>query len=233
MQYENFEERPLTVREKRALSEVKKQELLDSGKALSPIELKPREKIARSFWSKHWCENLMKYEDLDYRLQEGRKVLSWNALLDLQVEPLKLKALVFDSEVYNVLITFLPLDEEHQNKISEKLSGKLNSIYALLSGDLSDEVCTIITDGESGLFPKLDEIHFSCNCPDYASFCKHSASVLIGLSKIFDKDSALFFKLRDLKPMELLQEGILKNEITSNEMTKKETEDIFGIDLDL
>ena len=39
--------------------------------SITPIEVKPRAKIAKSFWAKKWYENLSTYEDLDYRLQMG------------------------------------------------------------------------------------------------------------------------------------------------------------------
>ncbi len=51
---------------------------------------------------------------------------------------------------------------------------------------------------DGGIFPSPKEIHFNCNCLDYADMCKHCAAALYGVGVRLDKDPLLFFKLRGI-----------------------------------
>ena len=230
--YEDIDEKPLSMKERRFLTEKKRAELESEGYDLNPIELKPREKIAKTFWSKLWCKNLTLYEDLDYRLAEGRSLLSTNAILDFNLDGLKLEALVYEDQVHTIVITFKAYEPEKWKLLKQKLLGKVSSVYSLLSGDLSDEICALISERDEGLFPDLNEIHFSCPCTDYASLCKHSSACLIGFSKLFDKDPGLFFKLRGLDPLELIEKIDTDTNNNSKILSNEAASKVFDIDLE-
>ena len=228
MEYENFEERPLTLAEKRKLSEKQKNKLLEEGHELNPLEVKPREKIAKKFWGKLWYQYLTTYEDLDYRVLEGRSLVSANSLLHLCIENMSLNGLVFDQETYKVQIKFQALKEKQKASFSSEVTENVSSLLSLLEGEFSTEICKRITDEETGLFPKLEEIHFDCPCMDYADLCKHSAACLIGLAKRFDEKPDLFFQLRGISPEELLTK---KKEEKSVDLDEEEASKLFGIEL--
>ena len=229
MEYEDIEERPLSLSERRKLSEKEKKRLMEEGIDLNPLEVKPREKITKKFWGKLWYQYLSAFEDLDYRLLEGRKLVSANSLLNLVTEELSLKGLVFDQDSYQVQIKFEPLSEEQKNTFSSEVTENVGSLLSLLEGKFSDEMCERITEESSGLFPSLGEIHFDCPCMDYADLCKHSAACLIGLAKRFDENPDLFFKLRGLSPEDLLtqEKGEKLVDIDEEEVSK-----LFDIDLE-
>ena len=229
MEYENLEERPLTLAERRKLSEKKKNKLLEEGHELNPLEVKPKEKIAKKFWGKLWYQFLTTYEDLDYRLLEGRSLVSANSLLHLVAENTSLSGLVFDEETYKVQIKFQVLRKEQKAFFSSEVTENVSSLLSLLEGKFSKEMCERITNEETGLFPKLEEIHFDCPCMDYADLCKHSAACLIGLAKRFDEKPDLFFQLRGIRPEELLTE---KKEQAPVELDEEEASKLFGIDLE-
>ncbi len=56
----------------------------------------------------------------------------------------------------------------------------------LLQGKLSQQVMSVVTDHDRGLFPNPGEIRLECRCPDWASMCRHVAAVLDGLGSRLD-----------------------------------------------
>lgn len=233
VEYESTEEVPLTNKQRRLYSQKTQEALKQKGLILSPLEVKPRERIAKTFWAKLWYQNLSTYEDLDYRLQEGRSLVSANALLDLNITSLQIKAKVLDQNIYETNICFTALDEKTKDHLSQVLRDEVSSLYDLLSGKISPKICELISDPDRGLFPSLSEISFHCNCLDYANFCSHAAACLFGVCYIFDKDSSLFFTLRNFDPLSQVKafDNNLDTQVESS-LKQDEISSIFGIDLD-
>ncbi len=65
----------------------------------------------------------------------------------------------------------------------------------------------IVTDRDTGLFPKPDEITLACDCPDWATMCKHAAAVLYGIGSRLDDSPELLFRLRGVDEAELIVKG--------------------------
>jgi uncharacterized Zn finger protein len=55
-----------------------------------------------------------------------------------------------------------------------------------------------------GLFPKPEEIHFQCSCPDFALMCKHVSAALYGVGARLDAQPDLLFRLRSVDEKELI-----------------------------
>ena len=86
------------------------------GQAVSPVVIDGRT-IARTFWGKAWCDNLESYSDYANRLPRGRTYVRNGSVVDLQIKPGKITALVSGSELYKVEITITALPdplEQHQ-----------------------------------------------------------------------------------------------------------------------
>ena len=68
-------------------------------------------KLARTWWGSAWNENLERYADYANRIERGRSYVRHGAVLDLQIEPGMVKALVQGSRVtpYKVEISIKPL----------------------------------------------------------------------------------------------------------------------------
>ena len=175
------------------------------GRAPSPVRLDGRV-ISRSFWGKAWCANLESYRDYEYRLPRGRSYVRSGAVLDLQIEPGRIAAVVAGSRAqpYEVEIKIKPLAAAHWSRLKTHCAGEIGSLIELLEGRLSDRVMSIVTDSAQGLFPKPGDIGMSCSCPDWATMCKHVAAVLYGVGARLDTQPELLFTLRNLEHGELI-----------------------------
>ena len=173
------------------------------GRQPAPVAIEGRT-IARSFWGKAWCENLESYRDYEYRLPRGRSYVRHGAVMDLDVTPGKITAVVSGTSLYEVEIAIQPIEATHWGRIKGDCAGEVGSLIELLEGRLSDRVMRIITHREQGLFPKPAQIKMSCSCPDWATMCKHVAAVMYGIGARLDAQPELLFRLRQVDHGELI-----------------------------
>ena len=159
-------------------------------------------------------------------------------MIDLKIGKGKITALISGSEIYHANIQVDPILAKQWEALKKKCSGKVDSLLELLSGKLSKEVMTIITDQKKGLFPSPKEIHLSCSCPDSANLCKHLAGMLYGIGSRFDTHPELLFLLRSVNYEELIDTASLNVAIdqtitsgSTSSLSEDHLSDIFGIDL--
>jgi hypothetical protein len=138
-------------------------------------------KLAKTFWGRAWCDHLHTFHDYANRLPRGATYLRNGSVVDLVIHAGRIEALVAGSETYQVAITIQALDQGQWKKIREHCSRSIESLLDLLSGRLSEGIMRVLTDRETGLFPKPREIRMRCNCPDGAAVCKHLAAVMYGV----------------------------------------------------
>jgi uncharacterized Zn finger protein len=224
---------PVAQRRAQAAREVQKRR--KKGETITPVVIEGRT-IAHTFWGKSWCENLESYSDFENRLPRGRTYVRNGSVVDLQITPGKIKGLVSGSELYTVIIDIAPLPEKEWRGIKSRCGGQIGSVVELLQGRLSKGVIGIVTAHEGGLFPKPREISFSCSCPDWAGMCKHVAAVMYGVGARLDHQPELFFRLRQVDHLELIEEAVAsagKKPATTRKKTLDQTEvaGVFGIEL--
>jgi len=219
-----------------ALREVSRLE--KKGRKTNPVRPMGR-KIATTFWGKAWCDNLESYSDYSNRLPRGRTYIRNGSVVDLQIEPGKITALVSGSELYDVNIKIKTCDAHAWKNVKTRCSGGIGSLVELLQGKLSSSVMQVVTSREGGLFPKPKEIDMSCSCPDWAGMCKHVAAVLYGVGTRLDEQPDLLFKLRQVDHMELIAEagntlGATDTGASAGENTiaAGDLADVFGIEID-
>jgi uncharacterized Zn finger protein len=222
-------------RKERATKEIAK--LTKKGKKVSPVVLEGRT-IAATFWGKAWCTNLERYSDYASRLPRGRSYVRSGAVVDLQITPGKIAALVRGSSLYTVAITILPVDPTLWATIVKDCTGKIDSVIELLRGKLSTAVMEIITRQETGLFPAPKQIGLRCSCPDSATMCKHVAAALYGVGARLDSAPELLFSLRGVDPAELVTTAAASMTAGKRPVAKEKALDadlasLFGIDMDL
>src|SRR3984957_10673689 len=75
-----------------------------NGQKMNPVRIDGRS-IARSFWGKAWCENLESYSDYANRLPRGRTYVRNGSVIDLQIAPGVIRALVSGSALYRITIS--------------------------------------------------------------------------------------------------------------------------------
>ncbi len=178
-------------------------ELRRNGRPVTPVVIEGR-KIATTFWGESWCDNLERYSDFANRLPRGRSYARHGSVIDLQIAPGVVTALVSGSDVYQVRVEVDALAESRWRAVCRDVSGAIESVIELLQGRLSDRVMTRLCADGTGLFPSPREIDFACSCPDGAWMCKHVAAVLYGVGARLDREPGLLFTLRRVKEADLV-----------------------------
>jgi uncharacterized Zn finger protein len=182
----------------REMAKLKKQ-----GRTVSPVSVEGRT-IVKTFWGKAWCENLERYSDYANRLPRGRTYVRNGSVIDLQIAPGEIKALVSGSEIYEVAVKVAPVGKVRWQSICTDCAVAIDSLIELLQGRFSKGVMERVCRQKAGLFPSPDEIRLSCSCPDGAYMCKHVAAVLYGIGARLDQKPELLFRLHNLDEKELI-----------------------------
>jgi uncharacterized Zn finger protein len=194
---------PVAVRRRKAAREVEK--LRKKGIVLSPVKIEGRQ-IARTFWGKAWCDNLESYRDYENRLPRGRTYVRNGSVLDLQIAPREITAIVSGSKIYKVKVSIGDVGLIRWKTLCADCSGGIDSLVELLQGRFSKGVMERLCRQDTGLFPRPSEIRFTCSCSDYASMCKHIAAVLYSVGARLDENPELLFRLRAVDETELLSD---------------------------
>ena len=161
------------------------QKAKQKGTALEPVTIRGRA-IAKSWWGNAWCENLEHYADFENRLDRGKRYVRTGSVVDLKIQKGKISAKVQGTRrtPYKVEVRISPLSEEKCQTIIEKCGRRIQNLEELTSGRFPEE---------------LQELSFSCSCPDWALMCKHVAAVLYGVGTRLDEAPSLFFELRGIE----------------------------------
>ncbi len=192
---------PVAERRRKAAREMEKRK--KQGHSISPVAIEGRT-IVKTFWGKAWCENLERYSDYANRLPRGRTYVRNGSVIDLQIAPGRIQALVSGSAIYKVTVEVTPVTKARWKSICTDCAGAIDSLVELLQGRFSKAVMERICRQNAGLFPSPKEIRLSCSCPDWAGMCKHVAAVLYGIGARFDQQPELLFRLHAVKEEELI-----------------------------
>ncbi len=192
---------PVAARRRQAAREVAK--LAKKRHPVSPVVIDGR-KIAKTFWGKAWCDNLERYSDYANRLPRGRSYVRNGSVVDLQIAPGAVTAMVSGSEIYRVQVKVAAVAKTRWSAVCKDCAGAIDSLVELLQGRLSESVMARICHDQTGLFPSPAEITFTCSCPDWASMCKHVAAVLYGIGARLDEHPGLLFALRKVDQQDLI-----------------------------
>jgi len=226
----------VSVAERRKQAEREIGRLRKKGQAIAPVIIEGRV-ITATFWGKAWCANLESYHDFASRLPRGRSYVRNRAVLDLQISPREVRALVSGSSIYKVKVSVASPPEARWLEICRDCAGGIDSLVELLQGRLSKGVMERLCRQETGLFPKPSEIKFSCSCPDFADMCKHVAAVLYGVGARLDEDPELLFRLRAVDEKDLLRNLDVATALTtakpaeSKVLAADDISALFGIEM--
>ena len=210
--------------------------LQKKGRKISPVVIEGRT-IAGTFWGEAWCDNLERYSDFANRLPRGRTYVRNGSVVDLQVWPGSVTALVSGSAMYDVKVTVGPVSRARWSAICRDCSGAIDSLVELLQGRFSKGVMTRLCEEKTGLFPSPKEILFTCSCPDWASMCKHVAAVLYGIGARLDHQPELLFTLRKVDQQDLIAKagsGLSKKRkgpAGAKALASDDLSEMFGIEM--
>ncbi|MDR3254717.1 MAG: SWIM zinc finger family protein [Synergistaceae bacterium] len=195
------------VGKKKAFAQKKLDKLRKKDPDISPIVIEGK-KIATTFWGAAWNRNLESYADYTNRIKRGSAYVKNGFVVDLRIKEGLVLALVQGSHLYEVKITIDELPAGKWKKILEQCGHSIANMAELAEGKFPKDLAEIFLQQNSGLFPSPKEIHFDCDCPDWAYMCKHVAAVLYGVGARFDREALLFFTLRGIPFEDLLKKSI-------------------------
>ncbi|MCC7241128.1 MAG: hypothetical protein IT180_04320 [Acidobacteria bacterium] len=209
--------------------------LRKKGRHLSPVVIEGRT-IARTFWGEAWCGNLERYSDFANRLPRGRTYVRNGSVVDLQVGPGTVAALVSGTSLYDVTVTVGALPRARWAAMCRDCSGAIDSLVELLQGRFSKSVMTRLCQDKAGLFPSPKDILFTCSCPDWASMCKHVAAVLYGIGTRLDDQPELLFTLRKVDQRDLIAKAgsdlsKTKKPARAKVLAHDDLSEVFGIEI--
>jgi uncharacterized Zn finger protein len=232
-----YEFRPYVPVWKRQAEAVKLTAKLEKqGRTITPVKIEGRA-IANTFWGKAWCTHLESYSDFANRLPRGRTYVRNGSVVDLQIKPGKITALVSGSEVYEITIKIGKLAPQRWKAVRSQCAGQVGSVLELLQGRFDKSVMEVLTHRDKGLFPAPAEIDMECSCPDWAGMCKHLAAVLYGVGSRLDHEPELLFVLRQVDHTDLLDQVTARSLVAKADDGQKTLKDnelagVFGIELD-
>ena len=240
--YDHGFPRYVSVGEKRARARRKLEQLRKRHPNLRPVIIEGNA-LARTWWGKAWNGNLTKYADYANRVERGRSYVRHGAVLDLQIKPGQVNALVQGSQEtpYTVTVQTKPISKAVWKEIRAACEGQLASLQELLEGRFPKSLMDLFTAKGTGLFPSPKEIEFECSCPDWAYLCKHVAAVLYGIGTRLDEDPSLFFVLRKAKMDDLITQAVRDKSEKLLKQAKKRTArviddadlgEVFGIEME-
>src|SRR5258706_12193477 len=111
---------PVAERRRKAAREMEKRK--KQGHPVSPVIVEGRA-IVKTFWGKAWCENLERYSDFANRLPRGRTYVRNGSVIDLQIAPGTIQALVSGSQVYKVAVKVTPVTKARWKSICTDCAG--------------------------------------------------------------------------------------------------------------
>jgi uncharacterized Zn finger protein len=210
--------------------------LRKTGHPVAPVVIAGRA-IATTFWGRAWCDNMESYHDYESRLPRGRTYVRNGSVVDLQIAPGRVTALVSGSDLYKVTITMKEAAKSHWQAICRQCVGAIDSLVELLQGRFSKAVMELLCRQQTGLFPRPSDIRFTCSCPDHALMCKHVAAVLYGVGARLDQQPELLFRLRMVDETELVAQvgtGLKLSKTQRGNGKMLQSDDmsaLFGIDM--
>ena len=129
----------VSVSERRRKAERALEKLKKKNHPVAPVKIEGRH-IAATFWGKAWCKNLESYRDYETRLPRGRSYVRHDAVVDLQIAPGAVTAMVSGSSLYRVTVPIAGLPKAAWRALCDDCAGRIDSLVDLLQGRLSDAV---------------------------------------------------------------------------------------------
>ncbi len=162
--------------------------------------------FVKSWWATRWIEAMERLMDRG-RLGRGRRYARKGQVVSLTEGAGEVIGKVQGSRrrPYKTAIQIKPLTDKQWEQIIEALAARPIFMAQLLAGEMPPEIEEAFADVNLSLFPTTArDLTQDCNCPDWASVCKHLAAVHYILAERFDEDPFLLFRLRGKTQDELL-----------------------------
>lgn len=162
--------------------------------------------ITKTWWGEKWLDAL---NGVDYtnRIGRGKTYANTGRVYDITINDNLALAKVKGNyqSSYNVSIEFKQFSQSEKNTIIKTIYENPTVMSALLNRKLPREVYDLLKSQNVNVFPTSHrDLNTDCNCPDYATICKHIAGLVYMIALEIDKDPFLIFKLRGLDLLDSL-----------------------------
>ncbi len=162
--------------------------------------------ITKTWWGEKWLDAL-KGVDYTNRIGRGKTYANTGRVYDILINNNLALAKVKGNyrSYYNVSVEFKEFTQSEKNIIIKTIYENPTIMSALLNHKLPKEIYDLLKQKGVNVFPTSHrDLNTSCNCPDYATICKHIAGLVYMVAIEIDKDPFLIFKLRSLDLLESL-----------------------------
>lgn len=128
-------------------------------------------------------------------------------MFDLKIKKGLISGVVCGSSnsLYQVQIHIDPLKDQH---LVRQIGGNIGNLEELAAGKFPKALKEAFLTRGNGLFPDIEEIQFSCSCPDSAYMCKHISAVLYAVGAKLDIEPLLLFELRGVDTSTLIKKSV-------------------------
>lgn len=162
--------------------------------------------ITKTWWGEKWLDAL-KGVDYANRIGRGKTYANTGRVYDIIINDNLALAKVKGNyqSFYNVSVEFKQFSQSEKNTIIKTIYENPTVMSALLNRKLPQEVYDLLKSHKVNVFPTSHrDLNTDCNCPDYATICKHIAGLVYMIALEIDKDPFLIFKLRGLDLLDSL-----------------------------
>lgn len=162
--------------------------------------------ITKTWWGEKWLDAL-KGVDYANRIGRGKTYANTGRVYDIIINDNLALAKVKGNyqSFYNVSVEFKQFSQSEKNTIIKTIYENPTVMSALLNRKLPREVYDLLKSQKVNVFPTSHrDLNTDCNCPDYATICKHIAGLVYMIALEIDKDPFLIFKLRGLDLLDSL-----------------------------
>jgi uncharacterized Zn finger protein len=175
--------------------------------ATGGVVLQAADDVGRTWWSQRFIALLESF-GLGSRLERGRDYAHAGQVLELDVEPGIALAKVQGTRFTPYRVRIRPsVFSEHQWRRADKaIAARALTLARLLAGEMPDDIEDVLAGAKLSLLPTAyRDLRASCDCPDEANPCKHTAAAYYVLAERFDADPFELFTLRGRTREELLR----------------------------
>jgi SNF2 family DNA or RNA helicase/uncharacterized Zn finger protein len=152
-------------------------------------------KYGLTWWGKAWLDAFTEISD-DNRLPRGRTYANNGSVTTLSISENKVVSKVQGSYLYDVTIEIPKFTKKEIEMITEMVQNDPLLFSALINKTLPQDLHLACENLGIEIFPKnWKSFKSNCDCPDWASPCKHLAAVLYLVSSEIDKNPFLIFNL--------------------------------------
>ncbi|WP_298524254.1 DEAD/DEAH box helicase [uncultured Methanobrevibacter sp.] len=165
-----------------------------------------RKEITKTWWGEKWLDAL-KGVYLTNRIERGKTYANTGRVQSIQINGNVASTKVKGNyrSFYDVEVEFRQFSESEKDIIIRTIHENPTIMSALLNRKLPKELHDELKYAGVNVFPTSHrDIHTSCNCPDYASVCKHIAGLVYVIAREIDRDPFLIFRLQGLDLIDTL-----------------------------